>query len=398
VSSRTNADPMWRHPTVSQAVTAHQRLFGSEAAVAVAVAPGRVNLIGEHTDYNDGFVLPMAIDRYVTVAFTPNGAAKVRVHAARFAETLELPLPVGAPRGDGHWSDYVAGVAWALADGGLTVPGIDVAIAADLPPRSGLSSSAALELALARAFVAAAGGAWDPSAAARLGQRAENAYVGVPCGIMDQLAVSAAREGAAVLIDCRSLETVPVPIPGTLAVVVMDTGVERQLADSGYRERRASCEAAVAVIQRLHPEIRALRDVDGAMLVEAADLLDAQTAARAQHVVAESRRPHDLAAAFAAADLERCGRLLDDSHWSLRDLYEVSCPELDGITELAREHPACVGARLTGAGFGGSAVALVRTEGSEAFLDAVTGAYRRRFGIEAALHVCRPVGGARILD
>jgi len=398
MNASDRGSPMWQHPTVAGAVTAHQRILGGGRAPRVALAPGRVNLIGEHTDYNDGFVLPMAIDRFVAAAFTPSDEPRLRVHAVRFGETLDLPLPIGAARGGGHWGDYVAGVAWAMAEAGLPVPGLDMAIAADLPPRSGLSSSAALELATARALVAAAGGSWEPSTAARLCQRAENAYVGVPCGIMDQLAVSAAQEGAAVLIDCRSLATEPVPIPPGLAVVVMDTGVERRLADSGYRARRASCEAAVSVIRGLHPEVRALRDVDGAMLVEAADLLDPETAARAQHVVAESRRPHDLAAAFAANDLERCRRLLDDSHWSLRDLYEVSCPELDGITALARAHPACFGARLTGAGFGGSAVALVLAEESAAFVDAVGPAYRQQFGIEGALHICRPVGGARILD
>ena len=391
------SDPMWRHSTVLAAVAAHRDVFGGSDAVSVAVAPGRVNLIGEHTDYNEGFVLPMAIDRYVAAAFVPNARGRIRAHAVSFGETLEVDLRPSRAVGGGHWADYVAGVAVELAGAGVELPGGDIAIAADLPPRAGLSSSAAIELAVARAFTALADRPWDPLEAARLCQRAENAFVGVPCGIMDQLVVSAAREGAALLVDCRSLETSAVPIPDALAVVVLDTGVERRLADSGYRARRQSCERAVRVLQGLDPTIRALRDVDGDLLVQATPLLDAETAARAQHVVAECRRPHDLAAALADGDFSRCRRLMDDSHWSLRDLYGVSCAELDGITALARAHPGCVGARLTGAGFGGSAVAFVEATQCEDFTTAVEAGYRRQFTAQPALHVCRPVGGARLL-
>jgi galactokinase len=389
---------MWHHPTVLAAVTAHHEVFRGPESVSVAVAPGRVNLIGEHTDYNDGFVLPMGIDRYVAAAFAPNDRGTIRAHAVSFRETREIDRRPREPVGGGHWSDYVAGVAAELSQAGLDVPGIDVAIAADLPPRAGLSSSAAIELAVARAFTALSGRPWDPREGARLCQRAENAFVGVPCGIMDQLVVSAAREGTALLIDCRSLEMTPVPIPDSLAVVVMDTGVERRLADSGYRARRQSCEKAVGILRGLDPTIRALRDADGELLTRAAPLLDAETASRAQHVVAECRRPHDLADALAGGDFARCRRLMDDSHWSLRDLYGVSCAELDGITALARAHPGCVGARLTGAGFGGSAVAFVEVTQCEDFQASVAAAYRRQFPASPALHVCRPVGGARLLD
>ncbi|MBE0592028.1 MAG: galactokinase [Gemmatimonadales bacterium] len=397
MTGHTESDPLWHHPTVLDAVAAHREVFRRQGAVSVAAAPGRVNLIGEHTDYNDGFVLPMAIDRYVAAAFAPNDRGSIRVHALRFRETLEIDLPPRKAVGEGHWTDYVAGVAWALAEAGLEVPGIDLAVAADLPLRAGLSSSAAIELATARALFALSDRPWDAEGGARLCQRAENAFVGVPCGIMDQLVVSAAREGSALLIDCRSLETTPVPIPDSLVVVVMDTGVERRLADSGYQERRQSCETAVGVLRGLDPAVRALRDVDGALLVRAGPLLDAVTAARAQHVVAECRRPGDLATALAAGDLARCRRLMEDSHWSLRDLYGVSCPELDGITALARAHPACAGARLTGAGFGGSAVALVEAGQAEDFRTSVEAAYRLQFTARPELHVCRPVGGVRLL-
>ena len=392
------SDPMWHHSTVLAAVAAHRAVFGGPAAVSVAVAPGRVNLIGEHTDYNEGFVLPMAIDRYMAAAFAPNALGRIRAHAVSFGETLELDLRPSTPVGGGHWSDYVAGVVAELARAGVDLPGVDIAIAADLPLRAGLSSSAAIELAVARAFTALGGHRWDPREAARLCQRVENEFVGVPCGIMDQLVVSAAREGAALLIDCRSLEMSPVPIPDALAVVVLDTGVERRLAESGYRARRQSCEKAVRVLRDLDPAIRALRDVDGDLLARGAPLLDAETAARAQHVVAECWRPHDLAAALADGDLQRCRRLMDDSHWSLRDLYGVSCAELDGITALARAHPGCVGARLTGAGFGGSAVAFVEAAQCDDFAAAVEDGYRRRFTAQPALHVCRPVGGAQLLN
>jgi len=234
---------------------------------------------------------------------------------------------------------------------------------------------------------------------AKLSQHAENAYVGMRCGIMDQYAAAAALEGSALLLDCRSLQVRQVPVPDHAMVVVMDTGSRRGLTGSTYNERRASCEAAVRALSALKPGLRALRDVDDALLQAGRERLDATTYARAAHVVAESLRPRAMAKAFEKGDLETAGRLMDESHASLRDLYEVSSPELDLITELARAHPACYGARLTGAGFGGCAVALVRTSAAADFVAEVAAAYRARRPdlSSSALFGCRPSAGARLV-
>jgi galactokinase len=364
----------------------------------VAVAPGRVNLIGDHTDYNEGFVLPMALGLGVAFAFAPREDDRMRVHSEAHGETREAGLADLRPPGGSTFFDYVAGVAWALADSGCTLRGLDALVAGNLPIGSGLSSSAAIELAAARAFAESAGLGWDPVAMAKLGQRAENTYVGLSCGLMDQYAVAAAHEGAALLLDCRSLEVRAVPLPPDAAVVVMDTGCRRGLAGSAYNERRASCDAAVRALAPLRPDVRALRDVDEALLEAGRDRMDATTYSRAAHVVAENLRPVAMAEALRSSDLATAGRLMDASHVSLRDLYAVSSAELDLMTDLARAHPACFGARLTGAGFGGCAVALVRSSEADDFARRVGDAYRTgRPDLTPALFVGRPEAGARLL-
>ena len=371
--------------------------FGDSADTRVAVAPGRVNLVGDHTDYNDRFVLPMAIDRFVTIAFRPRRDRRLRALATAFDEVREADLDhLDGARGAG-WMSYVAGMAWAMQSQGLVLRGLDLAIHSTVPVAAGLSSSAALELASARALAAAASLSWDPVRMARLGQLAENDFVGMKCGIMDQYVVSCAEAGAALLLDCRSLESRPVPVPAGAAVVVMDTGKARSLVGSAYNERRASCEAAVRVLARSRPSVRALRDVDRTLLDGAADQLGDTVFRRAAHVVDENWRPVRMAEALAAGDLERAGAVMDDSHASLRDLYEVSSRELDLVTTLARDHPACLGARMTGAGFGGCAVALVRAEAAGAFVEEVGARYNAVAGARGTLYVCRPVAGARVL-
>lgn len=364
---------------------------------ATVLAPGRVNLIGEHTDYNDGYVLPMAIDRHVAIAFAPADTGRIRAYAATFEETRTIELPHPPPVGHGHWSDYVAGVAAMYERDGHKLRGIDLALVADLPVSAGLSSSAAVELATARALAAVDNLPWDPTRAADLCRRAENEFVGVPCGIMDQLVIAAAEAESALLIDCRSLEMRSVPMPDAVRVVILDTGVERKLAASGYADRRRACERAVEAIRRHEPSVRALRDVDGSLLELVRGELDPVTYRRAAHVVAESPRAVDFAEALEVGELRRCQRLLNDSHWSLRDLYEVSCHELDVITALARSHAACLGARLTGAGFGGSALALVRAEAVEDFVAHVEPAYASATGRQAVLHVCKGVAGVTLV-
>ena len=335
------------------------RRAAGEPLAEVALAPGRINLIGEHVDYNDGWVLPMAIDRHVAVALAPRADRRLVVHAASLGLLAVLDLDDLRPAAETVWHAPVAGVAWALREAGLAVHGAELLIESDLPAGAGLSSSAALELAVARALVHAAGAAWDSLAMALACVRAERRFTGVPCGVMDQVASACGRPGHALLLDCRTLAIAPVPLPADAAFVVMDSGVRRALAGGAYAERRASCERTLAAMRVLRPGLAALRDADEDLLRRVRPSLDETTARRAAHVLAELPRPAAYVAALVAGDLRAAGALLDASQRSLAELYEVSCPELDALCALARSLPGCHGARLTGAGFGGCAIALV---------------------------------------
>jgi galactokinase len=275
--------------------------------------------------------------------------------------------------------------------------GADLAIVSDLPLGVGLSSSAALEIGVARALAAAADLEWDPRLAARLAQRAEQEFAGVACGIMDQLAVAAAREGCAILIDCRSLDVRDVPVPDSARLLVFDSGIRRELSASAYNDRRASCERVVAALRTRYSWVYALRDVDDALLAEMSASIDPIDVRRAAHVIAENHRPPALANAFAANDLARAGRLMMHSHASLRDLYEVSLPELDALVELATAEPGCVGARLTGAGFGGCIIALVEEGSVERVMSSVETGYEARTGRTTTAFVCGAAAGAAVV-
>ena len=362
-----------------------------------AVSPGRVNLIGDHTDYNDGYAFPAAIDRYAVAAFRPRADGVVRARALLFADAREGRVAEFVPGCADGWFAYVAGVVWAFRETGRPVPGLDVVLDGQIPIGSGLSSSAAVELAVARALTAVANATWDPLDAARLCQRAENEFVGMQCGILDQLTCAAAEPSTALLIDCRTLTCRAVPVPEDATIVVMDTAVRRELTGSPYNARRRACEQAAAKLRQLAPGITSLRDVDEALLTEGASLLDPDVVPLVQHVIRETGRPVLAAQALEAGDLERVGRLMNDSHASLRDLYRASSPELDLMSELAQGHPACFGARVTGAGFAGCAVALVRAEAVEGFTRDVQRNYRERSGRPGELFACHPVGGARLL-
>jgi galactokinase len=398
---------MVRQRLLQRARQEFEHAFGCGAGPSVAVAPGRVNLIGEHTDYNDGFVLPIAIDRHVAVAFAPRRDRVLRAHTSEFGETRELSLDALERRtaseparrsARGGWFGYVAGVAWAMLGAGQSLRGADLAIVSDLPVGAGLSSSAALEIAVALALGAVSDLEWEPRLAARLAQQAEHEFAGVACGIMDQVSVALAREGCGLLIDCRSLETRHVPIPEAARILVFDSGVRRELTTSAYNDRRAACERVVAVLRTRHAWVRALRDVDDALLAEAAASLDPIDVRRASHVIAENRRPAALADAFASGNLERAGRLMMHSHASLRDLYEVSAPELDDLVDLAIVQPGCTGARLTGAGFGGSAIALVEAGSVERVMSSVEAGYEEHTGRSTTAFVCQPSGGAQVIE
>jgi galactokinase len=377
-------------PAPDRAADAFQAQWGGEAAWLVR-APGRVNLIGEHTDYNEGFVLPMAIDRAVWIALRPRKERRVAVHAVDFGGTLDFGLPT-IEKGGPAWGEYVKGVAWSLVEAGHTLTGWEGVVAGDVPIGAGLSSSAALEVAAARAFAAAAELAWEPLAMARITQRAENDWVGVPCGIMDQLVSIAGVAGHALLIDCRTLEISPVPLPAGAAIVVLDTGTRRGVAASAYQERREQCRQAARFLGAA-----SLRDVTLQDLARASTALSETTLRRARHVVAETERTRLAAQALQRGDAIEVGLLMNASHASLKEDFEVSSPELDAIVAASRRRPDCLGARLTGAGFGGCAVALVREGDLEGFASEVRDGYRSMSGREARITVCTPTAGAEVI-
>ena len=376
-----------------RAERAFRARFGEDAALLVR-APGRVNLIGEHTDYNDGFVLPIAIDREVWIALRPRPRADGRVLVRSLDYEAEAELDLTSPaHSDQGWAEYITGCAWALRQAGHELKGWEGVMGGNVPRGAGLSSSAAIELATLRAFAVVAGLDWAAKTMALLGQRVENAWVGVSCGIMDQLIVAAGQAGHALLIDCRSLEIAPAPLPAGVAVVVLDTSTRRGLVDSAYNERRRQCEEAAAFFG-----VQALRDVDLATFSAREAELDRTARKRARHVVTENARTVEAAQALRAGDVARFGRLMDASHASLRDDFEVSNEALDVIVEIARAQSGCLGARMTGAGFGGCAVALVQAQAAPAFIDGLVPAYHARTGLEPQVYVCRAAEGASVVD
>lgn len=371
-----------------------QQRFGSAPALLVQ-APGRVNLIGEHTDYNDGFVLPMAIDREVWIALRPRSDHLVRVHSLDFDQTVEFSLGQLENTNQG-WAEYIKGVAWALQEAGYRLTGWEGVTAGNVPIGSGLSSSAALELAAARAFAVVSNIQWDPTEMALLSQKAENQWVGVNCGIMDQLISAAGQADHALLIDCRSLAIEPVPLPDSVRIVVLYSAAPRALADSAYNQRRSECESAVVKLQAVYPDITALRDVTSEMLAAEANRLTRIELRRARHVVSENERVLASVQAMSKNDVAQLGLLMVESHVSLREDYEVSSRELDLLVELALAQPGVLGARLTGAGFGGCAIALVEDARAGAVADAVVAPYRQQTGLPGEAYVTVPGDGAAI--
>ena len=365
----------------------------------LAIAPGRVNLIGEHTDYNDGFVLPVALDRDVRVLFRPRPDKKVRLYALEFDSWTEFE--VDSPRRDDAqlWPNYIQGVGLALSELEVPLNGFEGIVSGNVPRGSGLSSSAALEIAAAKAFLAAANQihALSGPQIARAAQKAENEYVGVNCGIMDQFVSTLGEEGYALLIDCRSLDYRRVQFPADTSLVIGNTKASRSLAGSAYNERRAQCEDGVRRLQAVLPSIAALRDVNSAQLEEHRRLLPDTVFRRCRHVVSENERVQSTVAALERDSFRLVGQLMNDSHASLRDDYEVSSEALDLMVESMLDHPDCLGARLTGAGFGGCAVALVWS-GSEADVrEFVRKSYAKRMNVWPEIYVSSPSAGARVL-
>jgi galactokinase len=369
----------------------------------IAEAPGRVNLLGEHVDYNDGPVLPAAINRTVKLYFRPKKEPMVTLTAIDFNyeqahfnldqfNSIDLDQKVSLP----GWAVYPAGVAWSLKQIGLPIGGIDGVITSDLSIGSGLSSSAALEMAFAAAWNFLAGNPLPTMDLVKAAKRAENQYVGVNCGIMDQFASGMGREGHALLLDTRSLDWQSLPLPKKTVIIIADSKLPRSLNTSAYNDRRADCEKAVQIISNQIPGIRALRDVTSQQYLSFMHLIPPRADIHARHVVEECERVDQAIPLLMKGDAVGFGQLMFACHNSLRDLYEVSLPELDTLVEIASRIPGCFGARLTGAGFGGCTVNLVEETQSESFIRALKTGYQKATGRTANIFTCKPSDGVRV--
>ncbi|GAB4575491.1 MAG: galactokinase [Anaerolineae bacterium] len=353
-------------------------------------APGRINLIGEHTDYNDGFVLPMSIDRATFVAIAPRDDDQVRVISLDFDGDYSFTLGDWHNDAHPHWTRYPRGIMWLLEDKGYQLSGVDMVIGSELPIGAGVSSSASVEMAVLEAMLALLNvDQFSQAEKALMGVEVEHRFVGIPCGVMDQMASASGDAGNALLIDCRSLETELVAIPDQVAIVVMDTARKRGLVDSEYGLRRQQCEEAAVMLG-----VPALRDVSLDDLPDALARLPEVNQKRVRHVVMENARTLETVVALRAGDVRRVGELFNASHASLRDDYEVSCFELDTIVALAQAQPGCYGARMSGGGFGGCAVAMVDRAAVDDLIAAVGPAYAERTGLQPDLYAVSPAPGS----
>jgi galactokinase len=366
--------------------------FGGTARVFRA--PGRVNLIGEHTDYNDGFVMPAAIGFYTWIAIAPRADSRLVVHSTNFGETVEIRLNVDAAQQRNKWSDYVEGVSLMLRRAGLRLRGASLLIRGDVPIGSGLASSAAIEVATAIALSANSELSLDRVELAKLCCQAENEFVGAHVGIMDQFISCCGHAGQALMLDCRSLEYRLLPIPSTAALLISNTMVKHEHSSSEYNRRRAECEQGVRLLRQWFPNIYALRDVSLAQLESRRAELPDVIYRRCRHVVSENQRVMEAASALERGDLDTFGRLMAESHRSLRDDYQVSCSELDIMVHAAARQPGVYGARMTGGGFGGCTINLVRADAADRVRSAVASEYQTATGITPQLFVCTAAEGA----
>ncbi len=383
--------PQTRLPLTHDARQTFERVFGGPCRIFRG--PGRVNLIGEHTDYNLGFVMPAAIDLYCSVAIAPRRDRELHVYSAQFAEKFvcDLELPSPSPRGD--WSDYVIGTAIALENSGRRLRGANLVVSGDVPLGSGLSSSAAIEVSTGAALLNVSGHTIDRMQLALACQRAENEFVGARCGIMDQFISAHGQTGHALMLDCRSLEATALPIPADLRLLVSNTGVKHQHAAGEYNARRRQCEEGVRLLSSALPGLQSLRDVGAAQLEQHKHLLPDLTYKRCQHVVTENERVLQMANALTNGNLASVGKLMADSHRSLRDDYDVSCAELDTMVEIAAGLPGVIGARMTGGGFGGCTVNLVDAPAADSVERELAAQYQARTGIHPETYILNATDG-----
>ncbi|MBM3216990.1 galactokinase [Candidatus Poribacteria bacterium] len=363
-----------------------------------SVAPGRVNLIGEHTDYNAGFVLPVAIDRSIVYAVRARDDRNVEIVSREFGGVSRFSLDAIDHDADQSWADYVRGVAWVLSEEGFPLRGFDAVVGGDVPVGAGLSSSAAMEVGAAMAFARVSELDIEPTRLALLCQKAENRFVGVNCGIMDQFISRLGKRDHALFLDCRDLRYEHVPLPlADARLVITNTNVKRSLVTSEYNARRAECERGVELMRAFVPGAQALRDIPADVFALHRDELPELTAQRCGYVIEETARVEAAVAAFRSGNLDEVGRLMLASHEGLRDGYEVSCPELDALVELAMDVPGVYGARMTGAGFGGCTVALLRESAVEPLRLEIAETYPARTGLTPDCYVCQVDDGARIV-
>lgn len=362
-------------------------------------ASGRVNLIGEHTDYNDGFVMPAALEYEAKAAAALNGEQILRIHSLNNGESAAFDLADPAPQPRGDWTDYAFGVAVMLAKAGKSVAGADILVSSTVPVGSGLSSSAALEVVVGYALLSLAGETEiDTVELAKLCQQAENEFVGMRCGIMDQFISCNGLHDHALMIDCRSLDRKPVPIDPEVRVVVANSMVHHALAGGEYNKRRESCEEGVRLLKPALGHIRALRDVTFTQLETNRDLLSDVTYRRCRHIVSENERVLEAVKALDAGDLAAFGLLMNASHASMRDDYEISCSEVDTLVEIAQRQSGVLGARMTGGGFGGCVVSLVKAGAVDAFIENVTRDYEAATGLRSEIFACKPQDGVSLLE
>jgi len=369
--------------------------FGTSASVFRA--PGRVNLIGEHTDYNEGFVLPAAIGFSCWVGIAPRDDRKLVLYSENFREMHEASLDeLGT--GSGNWTDYPLGVAWALQDAGYRLRGANLYIAGDVPLGAGLSSSAAIEVSSGYALLSVAGHAVDRTELAKLCQRAENEFVGARVGIMDQFVSCHGRAGHALMIDCRSLEYRALKVPPGMSLVICNTMVKHTIQAGEYNVRRAECEEAVRKLSAALPGIRSLRDVSMEQLVENRQLLTEALYRRCRHIILENGRVAAVAELFERGETHGLGELMAASHESMRDDYEISCRELDVMVEIAGRQRGVYGARMTGGGFGGCTINLVDAENAAEFRQRVATEYESAIGLRPDIYICEASQGAELME
>ena len=394
---RAGVARFWRNTalafTAHEIVEAFQKQFATEVEPQCCRAPGRVNMMGEHTDYNLGLVCPMALEMACYAAIAPAKHGKLRVYSANLKDSFEWPVDqIASAVAQSSWGDYVLGVANQLTRSGVAISAYDLYVHSEVPGGAGLSSSASLEVAVALALL---GSQTLPKLKlAQLCQRAESQFVGMPCGIMDQYASVFGQQGAAIQIDCRSLESEAVSLPSAVRVMVVNSMVKHELGTSAYRQRVAECQQAVSAIRELNPAVQSLRDVSTKYLEEVQDSLPLIPRKRARHIVTDNARVLDFAAAARSENLPEMGRLFIASHRSAQYDYEISCEELDFLVDTAIKMNGVYGGRMTGGGFGGCTVNLVSPEAVPAFREQLTDAYQKRYSITPLFYECLPAAGA----